>query len=280
VIRRAIFATMLVGGAAHADDKADCVAASDQAQDLRAQGKLVKAHEQLLACSRDACPAVIARDCGQWLREVEHSLPSIAVSVRDAHGGDLIEVTVFMDGAVWLESLDGRAHAIDPGPHELRFEWKGGTPVKRQVLVRQGEQERQLTVILESPAGPTPAPALVVPPTEPAPASGGGWMRPTGLVVAGFGAAAIITGAVLGGVALGDWGTAIKTCPTGSPCADPMARQSQSDAGTLADWSTGLMVGGGIATVGGLLLFFIAPKAPVTIAPVQNGWAFSLRGNF
>ncbi|MBC7018191.1 hypothetical protein, partial [Salmonella enterica] len=54
--------TLLVAeSAARADDREQCAAAADQAQQLRDEGKYRRAREQLLVCARDVCPAPIKR---------------------------------------------------------------------------------------------------------------------------------------------------------------------------------------------------------------------------
>ena len=63
--------------AALADDKAACLSASQQAQNLRDAHKLVEARAQLRVCARKECPAVVQRDCLTWLGEVERSLPTV-----------------------------------------------------------------------------------------------------------------------------------------------------------------------------------------------------------
>src|SRR5580700_9118420 len=54
-----------------ADEKEACVAASDQAQTLRDDGKYRAARAQLLVCSRDVCPAIVRRDCEKWLAPID-----------------------------------------------------------------------------------------------------------------------------------------------------------------------------------------------------------------
>ena len=51
---------------ARADDKEQCVAASEQAQTLKDEGKLRAARSQLLACARDVCPGIVRKDCDKW----------------------------------------------------------------------------------------------------------------------------------------------------------------------------------------------------------------------
>lgn len=280
---------------AQADDKAECLAAYDRAQDLRQQAKLVGARQQLLVCVRDVCPAAISRDCGQWLKEVETALPTATVSAKDASGNDLISVRVTLDGTVWLPTLDGKAHPVDPGPHTLSFETSNLPVVTEEVLIREGEKDRAITVTMgtEKAAPPqTPPPTQVVP-TAPPPAvkpppAGGGWMKPAGAVIASVGVATIATGAVLGVVASLEWNDAKNkcgtSCPPGSAGFQP-ATDAKNGASTSADWSTALFVAGGVATLTGAILFLAAPSSRgesirVGLAPYTTGMGVSLSGRF
>lgn len=153
----AAFSLLLLGSApALADETKACVAASDQAQQLRDEGKLKDAREQMLLCARDVCPGAVRKDCSAWLTALEASLPSVVIGAQDAKHNDLIRVTVTLDGKPLLTSLDGRAMAIDPGPHKLRAEAEGQTPVEQTVLIREGEQRRVISIQFPAPGGAAP----------------------------------------------------------------------------------------------------------------------------
>lgn len=53
---------------------------------------------------------------------------------------------VTMDGQLRSEALDGKAVPVDPGTHTLRFEHGGETPIDQQIVVREGEKSRVVTV--------------------------------------------------------------------------------------------------------------------------------------
>jgi hypothetical protein len=129
-----------------ADEREKCASASEHAQELRRAGKLVLARDQLVVCSRAVCPAVVKRDCARWIGEVQSSLPTVVVTARDADGHDLVDVRVFVDDTLVTEHLDGKAITIDPGPHSLRYEVDGSTPIKNDVVIHEGEKARVLPV--------------------------------------------------------------------------------------------------------------------------------------
>ena len=262
------------------DDQAACLAASDKAQDLRAAGKLVAARSQLLGCVRDVCPKVVVTDCAQWLKEVEHATPSLSILARDHTGRDVLDVKVFVDDGLWLASLDGRSHPVDPGPHKLRFEAERMEPVTEDVLAHVGEHDRTILVTLDA---ATSANVVTVTTVAPKP-NRSAWMKPTGAIVLGVGAAVSVVGGILGIVATSDWDRAVGLCSTGLPCANLQAQSLERHAGTAADWSTALLIGGGVGALTGLVLLLVAPNgtetARIGFTPTPGGMSFSASGTF
>jgi hypothetical protein len=132
-----------------ADDRAVCIAAAEEAQALRDQGKLRAAHEKLVVCGQKKCPAVISSDCAKWIGEVEELMPGVVVVARDAGGADTVAVRVLVDGALMQERLDGKAIRLDPGPHTLRFEHEGSAPVQRSLVLAEGDRHRVVEVAFD-----------------------------------------------------------------------------------------------------------------------------------
>lgn len=144
-------AAATTASAAHADEQKACIAASEKAQQLKNAGKLSEAREQLVICNREACPKLVQQDCSEWMRELLSSLPSIVPGARDKRGRDIVDVRVSVDGKVVTETLDGKPIALDPGVHRFRFETKNAAAIDEQVVVRQGEKNRILTVTFATP---------------------------------------------------------------------------------------------------------------------------------
>jgi hypothetical protein len=142
--------------------KKACAAAYERAQGLRRDGKLLEAREALIACSQPTCPAAAVADCGPWLAEVEQSLPSVVIAAKDASGRERLDVRVLVDGRLLATVLDGKALPVNPGPHTFRYEPAAGPAVEERVVIREGEKNRAITVILGAPAAGAPAqpPAL------------------------------------------------------------------------------------------------------------------------
>ncbi len=142
----ALAALTLGSASARADEKQACLSAFEKAQQLRLEVKLRAAREQLLYCSRPECPLLVRQDCSQWVTEVTSSLPSVVIAGRDANGNDVINVRVWIDGTVAADQLDGKPIILDPGLHKFKYETVGTGPIEEQVLVREGERNRPLTV--------------------------------------------------------------------------------------------------------------------------------------
>jgi hypothetical protein len=147
------------------DNRADCVAAAEQAQQLRSDHKLQRARQQLLICAQAACPDVLQTDCAQWLSEVETAMPSIVIKAHDPSGHDIVAVTVLLDGGQLADHLEGLALPIDPGIHRFRFESNGMVAVEEQVVVGEGEKQRALAVQFKplEPKAPNPKPDSLTP---------------------------------------------------------------------------------------------------------------------
>ncbi len=154
-----------------AQDKQTCAAAHEEAQVLRLKGNLKGSREKLKSCSRDACPALVRNDCVTWLDQVERSMASIVVEAQKG-GSDLVDVRVYFDGVLVASRLNGKAIEVEPGEHLLRFETGGAKPLQRQVVIREGEKSRLVSVRFDDgsaaskPPPPPAAPGPVAPEPE------------------------------------------------------------------------------------------------------------------
>ncbi len=149
--RLALVSALLVGQlwtqarAQASDERQACLSAADQGQSLRDEGAYSRAREQFLQCSRDSCPQLVRDQCADWLRELDESMPTVTFAAKDEHGNELSTVTVRVDGRAIASRLGGEVVAIDPGPHEIRFE---SDPPSRSlsvhVILRAGEKRRRI----------------------------------------------------------------------------------------------------------------------------------------
>jgi hypothetical protein len=154
-----------------------CAAASEAAQSLTAERRLIAARDKLLACARPECPGPIRRDCDDLLSQVDAATPSIVLGARDSQGRDLVDVRVSLDGTPVQQTLDGRSIPVDPGTHVLRFERATGAAVEQSIVAKESEKNRLVSVqfagdAASGPPGAAPAPAVgneLAPPTTPWP---------------------------------------------------------------------------------------------------------------
>jgi hypothetical protein len=259
---RLLLLVAMAAGTAHADDKAACVAAYSSAQDLRAAGKLVEARGQLVVCAPSTCPDFIARDCSQWLGEVETSTPTIVVSAKDDAGTDVGDVTVTVDGKPFLDRLDGRAVPMDPGSHTFTYRHGDYPPVTDHVLVTMGEKNRELDVVFSKPkphVAPPPPPVIVAkPPPRPEPPR---TLRTLGFVGLGVGGAALVSGAVLGIVAF-----ATKGAHCTNDVCDPGTVSTLDGEATA---STIALIGGAVLAAAGVTLLILQPRHSKTALVVM-----------
>lgn len=147
-----------------ATDKASCVAALDRAQKSESEKKLQRARADFVACASEACPTAVREDCAKSLLAVDTALPTVVFSVTSETGEDVTDVRVEVDGVLAMVSLDGRAFALDPGPHTVRFDRRGAR-VETTVVAREGEKARVVRASFEK---KDPRPSLL-PVPQPAP---------------------------------------------------------------------------------------------------------------
>ena len=219
----AAVASLTLARTAHADEKADCVAASENAQKLKDDRKFIKAREQMLVCARDVCPAAVKKDCADQVADLDKRTPTVVFHVKDKGGQDLVAVKISGDGNPVAEQLDGRAITFDPGVHTFRFEAAGNEPLEQKIVLAEGERDRNITVSFGKTGGDQ-----VVPTAKKGAPIGA-------FIVAGIGLVGMGVGAAFWGIGLGDKGTAEQPPPTG---CKPNCPQS-----TIDDIHTKLVIG-------------------------------------
>ncbi len=227
--------------AARADDKTDCIAASEKAQSLRDDRKLIEAREQFLSCARDACPAAIRKDCADQVPAVQQRTPSVVFHAKNKTGQDLVAVKVLADGQPVAEQLDGRSIPLDPGVHTFRFEAAGSAPVEQKIVLAEGEHDRALTARFGG--GETATSSAVAAPSEKRGAPVGAF------VVGGVGLVAMAIAPVFYAMGLGQKST--DEAPGGCAPSGGGAGCSPSEIDSIR---TKLVVGDALLIGGGVVL--------------------------
>ena len=237
-----------------ASTKRACVEASEQAQQLQMDGKLIEARDRLLSCVRPECPELVRHDCAQWMSDVVAALPTVVLGARDAQGRDLFDVTVKLDGAAVAAHLDGKPLPVDPGPHTLRFEAPAaGAPVEMQVIARAGEKNRSIVATWGAPAAPASAaaPAGVTGATPSATATGGHGIPALGWVLGAAAAVALGTALYFEVAQVSDYDGLASTC-SGHCTSSQVSRVSNER------WAAGIAAGVGVALLGGATYVVLA----------------------
>ncbi len=258
-------AALLFPASSHAQDVAACVQASEQAQSLRDEGKYKKAREQLFICSRDACPAVVRKDCVQWLQELDASMPSVVITAKDGNGKDLVDVKVTVDGQTFAERLDGKPIPLDPGKHTVRYEAAGVPPVEEELMIHAAEKNRLLNVKLgkASPDVSTPPPSTTLPPDTDKPSRGG--IPASAFVIGGIGVVALGSFAFFGLTGKADVSEMRSTC---APNCEEARVSSARTKLLLADVSLTVgVVALGVAT---WMIISGSKSAPASTASVSR----------
>ena len=258
--RRAMLGVLLgaiIGsGTARADEKQQCVAASEKAQQLRNAGKLSDARDQLLLCGRVECPKLVQQDCTEWMREVLAILPTVVPGAKDRSGKDLVQVNVSIDGKLVTRTLDGKAIPIDPGVHTFRFDAKQGTPVEEQLVIRQGEKNRILTVTMGAPEEP----ADTTQPVATKPMERAGSPPIAAYVTGGVGLVALGAALYLALDANADARNLRETC---APRCEQSAVDDVENRQLIAGVTAGL---GGAALIAGAVLYFTHDRGAASTA--------------
>lgn len=239
----------------------ECIAAADEGQKLRDDGKLNAARDKFIMCAAKACPGAVAKQCSQWLIDAEHDTPTVTFRALDEQGKETLAVRVLIDGAAVAQSIDARALPVDPGEHTVRFELASGQGVEDKILVRPGEKNKMIELSFQ-PKAPPPAakPAAPVAPVAPPPEEGGGFHVPTlGWVGLGVGVAGGVMTALFAISANNAESDLRSSC---APNCDSSEKSSIDTKIVLANVGLGIgVVGLGVAVVT-TVLANTGPKAP------------------
>lgn len=282
-------ATLVTTTAAHAGPK-ECVAAADEGQKLRDDGKLNAAREKFIACAAKACPGAVSKQCSQWLSETEKDMPTMTFRALDDQGKETLEVKVLVDGGKVSDTIDAHALALDPGEHKVRFERADGRAIEEKVLLRPGEKNRLIELSFQVKTAPPPEPPKVVTPPPPGPETDRGFHVPLlGWVGLGVGVAGGVMTAVFALSANSDEKNLRTTC---APACDPSEKSSIDTKVALANVGFGIgVVGLGVAVVTTVLANTgkrsDQPVAKTSAAPPKRSVGFDvapgsvlLRGSF
>jgi hypothetical protein len=263
-------------------EKAACISASDQGQQLRDDGKYTRAREAFARCARETCPVLLRSDCTHWLLDIDQSSATVVVNAKDDKGNDLVDVIVTVDGRPLVSKLDGKPLTVDPGEHVFRYEFAGFPPVEEHAVIHAAEKNRALNVRFGA-----AVPSLQTPETAERAPDGVGHARSSeprvaAWVFAGVAVAAFASEAYFGISGLSQRSTDLKTPPAGCAPTCPSSEKSQIQTKfAVADVSLGL----GILSAGLARYFFLRPSetpraVSIDLVPRPGGGEALLVGQF
>jgi hypothetical protein len=268
--------------------KDECIDANGRAQDLRRDGKLSAAREQLRECASVSCPAMVREDCASRLDELQRAQPTIVFEVRDELGVNLSAVRVTVDGTAITDRLDGAPLPVDVGEHVFAFETADRAPVTRTLVIVEGQKERRVRIALagtvrpagspgfaravaghdESPARAQEPGPIVVPPAPVArpsdrftPGRGMGTQKILGVAAGTAGVAGVALGSVFGLMAISEKSRQSTDCGSAQSCTESgraRALHDRSNGITDGAISTAGFIAGGALLIAGAALFFSA----------------------
>jgi hypothetical protein len=249
-------ALFLCSASATAYDKQQCVDASDRAQQLRKEGRLLAAREAFAVCADVSCPSVVRSACTGWMEEAERATPSVVVDVKGARCGTRVDLAGARVSADRTTAISiGRPSPLDPGSHLLRVEADGFPPKEEVVVLVEGQSARVAVVTLEAPCS-----------SDAIAASSRSAGLPVGpMILGGVSLVSFGAFAILAAVGHGEYQSLQKTC---APNCQDVGGVTALYVG--ADVALGVGIVTGVIAVGWLLW----PKPSRAAASAPFGFAF------
>jgi hypothetical protein len=278
---------LLVERPARADEAA-CIAAAENELALRKAGKLRDALKELAVCAAATCSAEVRAECAQRIPQVQKALPTLLLAATDEGGKEVGAVTVTLDGAPFAASLDGRAVAVDPGTHTLRFEAAGKSPAEKTVIVHEGDKARRVAVVLAvAEEAPVVAAPIAAPEETPTTTSSHPWTtrKKAALASAVVGLVGVGVGSGFGIASFSQWSASKSDCSAApAPCSSHAQAVSDQQAASTSAIVSNVAFGIGAAgIVTAAVLWLTAPsdrgpdgsgdKVSVRISPMVGGSA-------
>jgi hypothetical protein len=211
------------------------------------------------------------------LEDAKHEID--AVSPHIAHAtisvGGCENLSVTLDGAALPSVVLGAKKPVDPGTHEVKASAPGCKAATASFTVGDGaettstltlEKEPDAQITQPPPTTTTPTTTNVAVTTTPGAdtsSGGGSGLRTAGFITLGVGGAALIVGAITGGIAIGQHSTLANQCPGGNCPATSGANDNSSldSYHTTGAISTVGFIAGGVIAVVGLVMVLAAPSS-------------------
>jgi hypothetical protein len=182
-----VLASSLAATTVHADERAECARAYEQAQRLQQSGENRKALSAAERCAQPTCPALLAEECKPWVTQIREKLSRIEVHVVASDACPAHEVSIEIDR---VKVAPSGPTFVDPGIHEVRVVDKRTNRIADKTINATSGELHVVELGFPSDGAACTDP---VPPTK-----GGVPKVAVGLGIAG--GALLLTGVVLGGI--------------------------------------------------------------------------------
>lgn len=243
-----------------------CDAAYVAAQKAEKAGKLVEALAAYRACASTACGVNMGNACNKKSLALAEQVPSVVVVARE---GEVVlpKVSVTMDGAPI--AADGSAVSVNPGAHTFVFVAPDARTATVETVVVEGKKAQEVSARFE-PVTPAIKPGSGARAGEPEPprasgaepASAGGTQRTVGIVLAGGGIVLAGVGGIVGLTAKGKYDASNESnCDAASNRCNAAGLAQRDSAVGLGKTATVMVVIGGVAALGGAVLWLTGPRA-------------------
>lgn len=226
-------------------------------------GRLVDANETYNQIIREGAPANAP---ASWRGAVEDAkqegaalaarVPWLTIRVTGAE-----DPRVTLDGAPVEGVSPSAKRAVDPGSHEIRATAEGFEPLKKVVLLKEGD-DLDVALELQKRAEPAAPPPLAKAPAAPAKSQAPkapGWHKPATVGAFAIGGAGLVVGSVTGILAMTKHSELTSGCAEGT--CGPDQESNYNDFHTLGTVSTISFAVGGVGVVSGVVLLLIEPRA-------------------
>ena len=226
--------------------------------------------------------ADLAKDAKDKVRADVARERAIALEPKLAHLSVLVPpaarapgLTVSKNGVAIDPRTFGSAVPVDAGKYTIRAIAPGRKPFVAEVTLADGAfAQTEVVLAMDAQVAPPPTPPVI--PIEPPrdERSGGGWQKPTGLVVGGAGLVVAVVGGAIGLSAKSTYDEAFDSgaCDAGPKLCSQAGQDSVDSARSKAGLSTGLVIGGLALTGLGAVLILTAPsqKTGLRLAPTMT----------
>jgi hypothetical protein len=250
------------------------------ARALAGEGKFMESQETYNRIIREGLPPGASDVFKQALdaakQEVGAVSPRVAgatINVQADGGGDVPAVSVTLDGQPLNAASLGVRRQVDPGDHVVKATADGFLPGEARFNVGEGGSQTVQITLKKDLSAP---PASAAPPATPP--AGGVDTPPEGTppkrsilpwIAFGVGGAGLLTGAITGGLALGQHSSISSDCGGGSSC--PTTEQGKIDSfHTMALVSDIGFVVAGVGAAAGVVLLIVHPYDSAPAAPAAG----------